>query len=200
MRGASGSPSISSYRSRALVYCMAVLATSGGAACRSHSSTLDARVTTLTELLHLPTDRLDRLIEASGVEVDRKVSSDGRGSLRIKATGTAQTIRLFEITGLRLEKERVVFRTQVRAEGTGRLYTKIVVDRALVQTFYGRSKSQPLESAPKWRTVEARRSFRSGEAPDRLELQLIIEDKSVGTVWIDDARLLSGPLPLVERR
>jgi hypothetical protein len=159
----------------------------------------DARPPVLSELRRFPADSLAELLEPSAVELDQKISSDGRGSLRVKATGALQTIRLYEITGLQLENVQLVFQAQVRAEGTGKLHAKIMVYKEMDRTFFGRSRSQPLEQQQKWRAVEARHILQRGESPDRLELQLVIEDKSAGTVWIDDLRLLSGPSPLADR-
>ena len=95
--------------------------------------------------------------------------------MRISATGTDQTIRLFETSALRVEDQQIVFRAQVRAEGGGEYYTKVLVFHTLSRTYFGRSRTQHFEPQPQWRTVEANHLPIGGAVPERLELDLVIK-------------------------
>jgi hypothetical protein len=152
----------------------------------------------MIELRRFSANNLDGVLEPSGIAIDREISSDGQGSLRITASGGIQTIRLFEITGLRLQNEQIVFRAQLRAQGKGKLYSKMMVYQSMAKTYYGRSPGEAFQQQAKWHPIEARHFLTGTDLPDRLELQLIVEE-GAGTIWIDDLRLLSGPLPTPRR-
>jgi len=54
------------------------------------------------ELRRFPVDNLEGLITQSGVQIDKEISSDGNGSLRITATEST-VVRLFEIGDIALK-------------------------------------------------------------------------------------------------
>lgn len=58
--------------------------------------------------------------------------------------------------------------------------------------FFSRNLQTPLAGTMEWTTEEAPFLLKKGENPDNLRLNLVIDGQ--GTVWIDDVRLLIGPL------
>jgi len=59
-------------------------------------------------------------------------------------------------------------------------------------TFYVCVTQTPLTGTTDWTTEETPFFLRKGENPDNVKLNLVINGK--GTAWIDDIRLLKGPL------
>ena len=58
--------------------------------------------------------------------------------------------------------------------------------------FFPRNLQSPLTGTMNWTSVEALFFLKKGENPDNVKLNVLINGK--GTVWIDDIRLMKGPL------
>jgi len=58
--------------------------------------------------------------------------------------------------------------------------------------FFSRGLDTPLTGTTDWVTEETHFFLKMGENPDEVKLNLVID--GTGTVWIDDIRLLRGPL------
>lgn len=63
-----------------------------------------------------PADDLEGLISRDGVAVDRAVSSDGKGSLRV-ATERPVTVRLYATGDIHLDNSRLIYQARLRTEG-----------------------------------------------------------------------------------
>jgi len=147
---------------------------------------------TVTELKHYQADSLEGLISRDGVELDRQVSSDGKGSLRIEAKAPG-TVRLYETGDLDVEKARLTYQARVRTEGLqGKAYLEMWCQFAGKGEFFSRDLATPLTGSTDWTTEETPFLLQAGENPDNVKLNLVIE--GTGTVWIDEVRLLKGPL------
>jgi hypothetical protein len=79
-----------------------VVPVSNGTARLPRSMTTEA-----VELKRFPLDKMDGIITQSGVQIDRQITSDGNGSLRIEATQPT-TIRLFETGDINIENARLI--------------------------------------------------------------------------------------------
>ncbi len=148
----------------------------------------------ITELESYPLDSLEGLVTQSGVEIDTEVSSDGNGSLRIEAIGGGTTtIRLFETGDIDIENARLIYRARLRAENLeGRAYLEMWCRFPGRGEAFSRGLDRPISGTVDWTTEEIPFFCRKGENPDNVKLNLVIDGK--GTVWIDDIRLLKGPL------
>lgn len=147
---------------------------------------------TVTELKHYRADSLDGLISTDGVQLDRKVSSDGNGSLRIDAQ-SPMTARLYETGDLDVENARLTYQARVRTEGVeGKAYLEMWCQFAGKGEFFSRDLATPLTGSADWTTEETPFLLKAGENPDNVKLNVVIE--GTGTVWIDELRLLKGPL------
>ena len=146
------------------------------------------------ELKRFPVDTTEGIITQSSVEIDKQISSDGNGSLRITAT-EATVVRLFEI---RLSEAhlvtytkgtRLIYQAKVRTENVeGQVYLEMWCHFAGVGDFFSRGLGTPLTGTTDWTTVETPFFLKKGENPDSVKLNLVIDGK--GTAWIDDIRLL----------
>ncbi len=151
------------------------------------------------ELKHYSLDSMEGIVDQDKVILDKQLSSDGNGSLRIEATEPT-TIRLFETGDIDIEDARLIYQARVRTENVeGQVYLEIRC-RFSSPGFPGIAESfskglmNPLSGTTDWITQETPFLLQKGENPDNVKLNLVIEGK--GTVWIDDIRLLKGPLRL----
>ena len=58
--------------------------------------------------------------------------------------------------------------------------------------FFSRGLAQPITGLTNWTTLQTPFRLEAGQTPTNVKLNLVIE--GVGTVWIDDIKLLSSPL------
>ncbi len=145
-----------------------------------------------TEVKRFPIESLDGIITKSGVELDKKISSDGNGSLRITVAGPT-VIHLFEVGITNIENARLIFRAQVRTENLdGRAYLEMLCHFPDNQELFSHGRTVPMTGSINWTKEETVFYLAKGSKPDKVKLNLIINGK--GTIWIDDVRLLKGPL------
>jgi hypothetical protein len=144
------------------------------------------------ELKKFPIDSLEGIITQSGVQFDRQVSSDGNGSLKITAREPT-VVRLFELGNIDIENARLVYQAKVRTEGVeGQVYLEMWVHFPGKGEFFSRGLQTPLTGTKNWTTEETPFFLKKGEKPDNVKLNLVINGK--GIAWIDDIRVLKGPL------
>lgn len=146
----------------------------------------------VTELKHFPVDAAAGIITQSGVQIDKQISSDGNGSLRITAAEST-VVRLFETGDIDVENARLIYQAMVRTEGVeGQVFLEMWCHFPDKGEFFSRGLQTPLTGTIDWTTEEIFFLLRKGENPDNVKLNLVIDGK--GTVWIDDIRLLKGSL------
>jgi hypothetical protein len=148
----------------------------------------------VTELKSYPLDSMEGLITQSGVAIDTEISSDGNGSLRIEAAGSGTTtVRLLETGDIDIEDARLIYRARLRAENLeGRAYLEMWCRFPGKGEAFSRGLDRPVSGTIEWTTEEIPFFCRTGENPDNVKLNLVVEGK--GVVWIDDIKLLAGPL------
>lgn len=146
----------------------------------------------VTELKHFPIDNTEEIITQSGVEIDKQISADGNGSLRITAAEST-VVRLFETGDIDVENARLIYQAKVRTEGVeGQVFLEMWCHFPGKGEFFSRGLQTPLTGTIDWTTEEIFFLLRKGENPDNVKINLVIDGK--GTAWIDDIRLLKGPL------
>lgn len=147
------------------------------------------------ELKRFALDDTEGLITQSGVGIDKAISSDGSGSLRIDAAAPT-TVRLYETGDMDIEYARLIYQAKVRTEDVrGQVYLEMWCHFPGQGEFFSRGLTQirtPLTGTTDWTTEEIHFLLHDGENPDNVKLNLVIGGK--GTVWIDDIRLLKGQL------
>ncbi len=146
----------------------------------------------MVELKRFPIDSLEGVITQSGVQFDKEVSSDGNGSLKITAAEPT-VVRLFELGDIDVENARLIYRAKVRTEGVeGQVYLEMWCHFPGKGEYFSRGLQTPLTGTTNWTTDETPFFLKKGENPDNVKLNLVINGK--GTAWIDDIRVLKGPL------
>jgi hypothetical protein len=132
------------------------------------------------------------VITRSGVELDTDISSDGGGSLRI-AAAQPTTVRLFETGDLDVENARLSYQAKLRTENVrGKVYLEMWCRFPGKGEFFSRALDTALSGTVEWASQETPFFLKSGENPDNVRLNLVIEGS--GTVWIDDIRLVQTAL------
>lgn len=168
---------------RLLFYPMTVLFLAFGCSNRSGEP---------VELKHYPVETLD-VISRTDVVIDKQITSDGNGSLRITSPQPA-TIQLYETGDIDVENARLIYKAKVRTEGIqGKVYLEMWCQFPGRGEFFSRDMYSPLSGTTDWSTEETPFFLKEGENPENVKLNLVIEGK--GTAWIDDIRLIKGPLP-----
>lgn len=147
-----------------------------------------------SELKSFPLDNMEGLITQSGITIDKKISSDGNGSLRIEAKETT-TVRLFETGDIDIENARLIYQARLRTENLqGKAYLEMWCHFPGGGEYFSKGLHAALigSTGTSWTIEEIPFILKKGQNPDNVKLNLVIE--GTGTVWIDDIRLLKGPL------
>ncbi len=146
----------------------------------------------VAEIKRFPIDNLEGIITQSGVQIDNRITSDNNGSLRISATEPT-VVRLFELGDIDVENARLIYQAKVRTEGVeGKVYLEMWCHFPGKGEFFSRGLQTPITGSTDWTTEETPFFLTKGENPDNVKLNLVIDGK--GTAWIDDIRLLKGPI------
>lgn len=146
------------------------------------------------QLRHLALDDLTGVITQDGVYFDKTNSSDGGGSLAITSTGP-RVVTIFELGNLDIEDARLIYQARLRtADLRGKVYLELRCHFAGAGEFFSRDLESPVTGSVDWCTEETIFFLQKGQNPDNIKLNLVFE--GAGTVWIDDIKLLAGPLQL----
>jgi hypothetical protein len=137
-------------------------------------------------------DSLEGLIRLSGIEVDEKVKSEGKASLKISLTEPA-VIPLYETGDLDIEEAALVYQAKLRTQDVqGRVYLEMWCHFEGKGEFFSRGLDSPLSGTNNWVSVEIPFFLKAGENPDNVKLNIVGE--GTGAVWVDDIRLFKRPL------
>jgi hypothetical protein len=100
---------------------------------------------------------------------------------------------LYEVHNLAVEDARLIYQARVRTEGiVGQVYLEMWCHFPGKGEFFSRGLQNSLTGSNEWVTMETPFFLKKGEKPDSVKLNLVVNGK--GTAWIDDIRLLKGPL------
>ena len=146
----------------------------------------------VTELKRFPLDSIEGVITQSGVQLDKEVSADGSGSLQMSATEPT-VVRLFELGDIDIENARLIYQAKIRTKNVeGQVYLEMLCSFPGKGEFFSRGLASPLSGTTDWTTQQTPFFLQKGENPDNVKLNLVINGK--GTTWIDDIRVMQGPL------
>jgi hypothetical protein len=162
------------------------------AGCSGKKSEETTEVTEPTVLKEYPIAGTNDALTQSGVEADTAVTADGNGSLRITADQPT-TVRLYETGDLDVEGARIVYQAKLRTEGVqGKVYLEMWCNFAGRGEYFARALQAPLSGSTEWTSQETLFFLKKGDNPDNVKLNVVID--GTGTVWVDDVRLIKGPL------
>ena len=146
----------------------------------------------VVELRHFDLDSRTGLITTSGVTTDSSVTVEGAGSLRIEAASPTRVL-LFETGDIDVEDARLIYRARLRTDDLdGQAYLEMWCVFDEMGEFFSRALQTPLSGTNDWATQETPFFLEEGQNPTNVKLNLVVD--GAGTVWIDDVRLLLGPL------
>jgi hypothetical protein len=146
-----------------------------------------------TPLQQFALNSTDGIISRSNVQLDRDISHDGQGSLRIDATAPIQ-IRLLELNNIDVEKAVLIYRAKLRSENLdGLAYLEMWCRFPGKGEYFSRNMATPVRGTTEWTSEETPFYCLKGQRPDLVKLNLVVE--GTGTVWIDDIDLVKGELP-----
>ena len=145
------------------------------------------------ELKHFPLDSLEGVRATSGVNFDPKVSTDGKGSLRVDAN-QAMTVPLFEVTEVSIENATLLYQASLQAQSLdGKAFLEMWVRIPGKGEFFSRGSDRPVTGTMSWMTAVTPFFLEAGQKPDLIRLNLVVQGR--GRVWIDDVHLMGQPLP-----
>ncbi|MDQ7824280.1 MAG: hypothetical protein RDV48_15875 [Candidatus Eremiobacteraeota bacterium] len=144
------------------------------------------------ELRHFPLNSLKEVITSEGITLDSNISSDGKGSLCIKA-GKPSVIRLFEVKGLAVDDATLLYEAKVRTHDLkGPAYLEMWCTFPEKGEYFSRGLDKQLTGTTEWTKLSAPFFLKKGEKPILVKLNLVVGGS--GTLWIDDIRLVRQPL------
>ena len=137
-------------------------------------------------------DSTEGIISLESVQVDKVVSNDGNGSLRINANKSL-VVQLIETGDLDVEDARLIYQAKIRTEEIeGQAYLEMWCHFPGKGEFFSRGLQSPLSGTQAWTTAETPFFLKQGENPDYVKLNLVID--GTGTAWIDDIHLLGASM------
>lgn len=145
------------------------------------------------ELKHFPLDSLEGVRAVSGVRFDPRISADGKGSVRIDASGE-MTVPLFEVSDVSVDNAILIYQASLQSQNLdGRAYLEMWVRIPGKGEFFSRALDRPVTGTMSWMATAAPFFLQSGQTPDLIRLNLVVQGK--GKVWIDDVKLMRAELP-----
>ncbi|MEW5818637.1 MAG: hypothetical protein AB1782_00470 [Cyanobacteriota bacterium] len=148
----------------------------------------------LFELKSYPVNSLNEIIsKIKQIQIDEQVSSDGKASLKIKATEPL-VINLFKTGDIDIEDAKLIYKAKIKTENfKGQAYLEMWCGFDGKGRFFSRDLASPVKGNTKgWIQEETPFFLKKGENPNDVELNLVIN--GTGTVWIDDVKLVKAPL------
>ena len=140
-----------------------------------------------TELKHFPIDDLKGMVAQSGVQLDKTVSSDGNGSIKIVAAGPV-VIPLYNIDDIRVEDTQLIYEARIKSESlNGQAYLEMWCVFKNKGEYYSRGFDSAIAGTTEWKTIKTVFLLRKNEMPDQIKLNVVVN--GVGTIWIDDIHL-----------
>ena len=137
-------------------------------------------------------DNIDEIITKDGVEIDRDVTSDGNGSVKI-TTENPVSVQLFKTGDIDIEDSVLVYAAKLRTEDLdGIAYIEMWCSFPGKGIYFSKALNSALSGTNDWTIQEVPFFLKKGENPDNVELNLVINGR--GKVWIDQVELLKRPI------
>jgi hypothetical protein len=131
-----------------------------------------------------PLDSVDALITKSGVSLDRGISHDGKGSIRVEAKEPA-SIRLAELHPEGADGATLFYRAHLRSENLkGQAFLEMWCVVPGKGEFFSRALQAPLTGTVDWVSQQTPFFLEAGQRCETVKLNLAVA--GTGTVWIDD--------------
>ncbi len=142
-----------------------------------------------SDIEYFPCDSMDRVLNTDLVSLDKGLSSDGNGSLKVTVEQPA-TVTLFEVKAPGAENAKYVYKAKVNLKdllGDANLQMVIKFKNGGEVNAY-----QTTKGTGAWTPMEVFGIVQKGQKPDSVQLNLLIS--GTGTCWVDDVHLEQVPL------
>ncbi|MEW5821698.1 MAG: hypothetical protein AB1782_16005 [Cyanobacteriota bacterium] len=152
------------------------------------------KIKAIVELKTYPLDSMKGVIsKIQNIEIDEEISSDGKASLKIKATEPI-SVNLYKTGDLNVENAELVYQAKIKTENfKGKAFLEMWCNFQGKGRYFSRDLVSPVTGDTKgWVQEETPFYLKKGENPDDVELNVVIN--GTGTVWIDDVKLIKKPL------
>ena len=153
-----------------------------------------------TSVLRFPVSDAGEFSAVDNPVIDRKVTSDGDGSLYVDAAEPVSLV-LYTVDGAGFEHTRAAYKAMLRTEGLaaygdskGIAYLEMRVRYPGGEEIVSRGPAIPPSGTTDWMPGEAVLYSDRGVRPESVTLGLVVDGR--GKVWIDDAALVMQPLRL----
>ncbi len=144
------------------------------------------------DLKHYPMDSLEGLITKSGVMIDKKITSDSNGSLRV-VVDKPTTALLYETGDIDIENAKLIYQAKLRTKDIeGQVFLEMWCHFPGKGEFFSRGLESSLSGNNEWSSQETVFFMKNGENPDNIKLNLVVN--GTGTAWIDDIHLIKTSL------
>jgi hypothetical protein len=149
--------------------------------------------TEVVELRDYPLDNLTGLLtESENIMADADNSVDGNGSLKIVASEPI-TVALYETGDIDIENAKLTYQAELMTEDLeGEVFLEMWCAFEDKGEYFSRGLDSTVKGTTDWTTLVTPFFLKTGENPDNVKLNLVID--GTGTVWIDDIKLVKGPL------
>jgi hypothetical protein len=140
-----------------------------------------------SELEYFPVDDLNGIISQSEVQLDKNISDDGNGSIKIE-TSKPITVQLYTIDNIEVDNTQIVYEANVKSEGiSGQAYLEMWCVFKDKGEFFSRGFDSVISGTSDWKTIRTVFDLGKGEIPVQIKLNVVVN--GVGTLWIDDIHL-----------
>ncbi len=146
----------------------------------------------VAEIKSFPTDNIDAVITRTDVSIDKEISSSGKGSVKM-VSNKPTVFRLFETGPIDIDNARLIYKAKLRTDNVkGQAFLEMWCSFPGKGEFFSRGLQNTLSGTNGWTSVETPFFLKQGEKPDNVKLNVVVN--GTGTVWIDDIKLVKGPL------
>lgn len=140
-----------------------------------------------TELKHFPVNDLNEVVAQSGIQLDKTVSGDGNGSIKIEAAGPV-VIQLYNIDDVHVDNVQLIYEAKIKSEGlNGQAYLEMWCVFKDKGEYFSRGFDSIISGTTNWKTIRTVFNLKKGEMPDQIKLNVVIN--GVGKIWVDDIHL-----------
>ena len=140
-----------------------------------------------SDLKYFPVNDLDGIITQSGIEIDKNVSDDGNGSIRIE-TSKPIVIQLYTVSDVKVDDTQIIYEANVKTKGlSGQAYLEMWCVFNDAGEYFSRGFDSVISGDTDWKTIRTVFNLKKGEMPDQIKLNIVVN--GVGTIWIDDIHL-----------
>ena len=140
-----------------------------------------------TVLKHFPVNNLNEVVSQSGIQLDKTVSGDGNGSIKIEASRPI-VIQLYNIDDIHADNVQLIYEAKIKSEGlNGQAYLEMWCVFKDKGEYFSRGFDSIISGTTNWKTIRTVFNLKKGEMPDQIKLNVVIY--GVGKIWVDDIHL-----------